>query len=254
MRRRAALVAFFLAVACPAWAERVVVSLSENQIEIGSNYTGTRLALFGVITPDDQGVVRTGPLDVVVTVRGPREGMTVRQKERFGPLWINRSQQKFVAVPTVLSVATSRRLEDIATPDVRRRLRLGLTAIVEAPEMAFEGTAQEDPFRAALIRLKQREGLWSEETRGVVFVSEGFFRAAVPIAATAPTGNYDVEVLVLSGNSLVGRRNASFEVVKSGFEDRVTHLAQNRSTLYGLIIAALSLGFGWLATVIFRRD
>jgi uncharacterized protein (TIGR02186 family) len=180
--------------------------------------------------------------------------MTVRQKERVGPVWINRSQQKFVAVPTLLGVATSRPLTEMTTPGLRRRLRLGLSAIVEAPEMAFEPETEDDPFRAALIRLKTREGLWREDDRGVVFVTEGFFRAAVPIPATAPTGNYDVEVLVLSGDALVARRNASFEVVKSGFEERVSHLAQDQSTFYGLMIAAFSVGFGWLATVIFRRD
>ena len=252
---RAFLACFALLFAlAPAQAERVVVSLSENQIAIGSNYTGTQLALFGIIEQDDQAVVRTGAYDVVVTVRGPRDNMTVRQKERVGPVWINRSQQKFVAVPTLLGVATSRPLAEMTTPGVRRRLRLGLSAIVEAPEMAFEPETEDDPFRAALIRLKTREGLWREDDRGVVFVTEGFFRAAVPIPATAPTGNYDVEVLVLSGDALVARRNASFEVVKSGFEERVSHLAQDRSTLYGLMIAAFSVGFGWLATVIFRRD
>jgi uncharacterized protein (TIGR02186 family) len=253
MKAALALGALLLAAA-PARAERVVVSLSDNQVAIGSNYTGTQLALFGIIEQDDQALVRTGRTDVVVTVRGPRESMTVRQKERVGPVWINRRQQKFVSVPTVLDVSTTRPLSEIATDDVRRRLRLGLSAIVEAPEMAFEPQAEEDPFRAALIRLKLREGLWREDTRGVAFVTEGFFRASMPIPATAPIGNYDVEVMVLSGNALVARRNASFEVVKTGFEERVTTLSQNRALLYGLTIAALSLGFGWLATVIFRRD
>ena len=251
-----ALLALFLLVCAtlPTRADRVVVSLSENQIEIGSNYTGTQLALFGIIELDDKSLVLTGPTDVVVTVRGPRESMTVRRKERIGPVWINRSQQKFVAVPSVLEVAASRRLEEIASPDVRRRLRIGLSAIVEAPEMAFEQTEGEDPFRAALIRLKLKEGLWREEPRGVTFVTEGFFRSSVPIPATAPTGNYDVEVMVLSGNALVARRNASFEVVKTGFEERMTSLSQGRSLAYGLGIGALSLVFGWLASVIFRRD
>ncbi|HMO28063.1 TIGR02186 family protein [Enterovirga sp.] len=238
----------------PARAERVVVSLSENEIAIGSNYTGTRLALFGVVERDDRKPAPAATTDVVVTVRGPRESMTVRQKERVGPLWINRSQQKFVAVPTVLGVATSRPLSEIATPAVRRRLRLGLAEIVHAPEMTFEQTAEQDPFREALIRLKTKEGLWRQDMRGVVFVADGFFRAAVPIPATAPTGNYEVEVVILSGEKLVARRVASFEVVKKGFEERISYLSQDRSFLYAFLIGILSLGFGWVASVIFRRD
>lgn len=238
----------------PARAERVVVSLSENQIRIGSNYTGTRLALFGLVERDDRKPAPAATTAVVVIVRGPRENMTVRRKERMGPVWINRSQQKFVAVPTVLNVASSRPIDEIATPAVRRRLRLGLAEIVHAPEMTFEQTTEQDPFREALIRLKTKEGLWRQDMRGVIFVADGFFRATVPIPATAPTGNYDVEVVILSGEKLVARRNASFEVVKRGFEERISYLSQDRSFLYALLIGMLSLGSGWLASVIFRRD
>lgn len=253
MRAWLALFALLLALA-PARAERIVVSLSENVVAIGSNYTGTRLALYGIVERDDRRLIGKTPLDVVVTVRGPRENMTVRQKERIGPVWINRSQQKFVAVPTVLTVATSRPIEEIATPQERRRLRLGLASVAWGPEMSFEPLTGEDRFRDALVRLKQKEGLWHEATRGVLIVTDGFFRASIPLPGTAPTGNYSVEVTVLSGKKLLGQRTASFEVVKTGFEERVSQLSQDRSIFYGLAIAMMSLGFGWLASVIFRRD
>lgn len=255
MSRLAALVLAAAAlVSAPARADRLVVSLSANQVAIGSNYTGTQLVLFGVIERDSQSVSRAGTPDVVVTVRGPRESLTVRRKEALGPVWINRSQQKFVAVPTVLAVLSSRPLDEIASPAIRSRLRLGIPAIVNAPEFALDRGREDDPFRAALIRLRNREGHWSESPRGVVFVTDGFFRAQLQLPGTAPTGNYDVEVLILSEGALLARGNASFEVVKTGFEEQVTSLAQNRALLYGLGIGALSLAFGWIASVIFRRD
>lgn len=238
----------------PALAERLVVSLSANRIAIGSNYTGTQLALYGVIEPDAQTVSRAGPINIVVTIRGPREALTVRQKEALGPVWLNRSQQKFVAVPSVLNVVTSAPVTEIVTADLRKRLRIGIEAIVDAPELTFEREGEEDPYRRALVRLKTREGLWSENGRGVVFVTPNFFRARLPLPGTVPTGNYDVEVLLLSGDALLSRRNASFEVVKTGFEEQISGIAQDHGILYGLAIAALSLAFGWTASVIFRRD
>ncbi len=235
-------------------ADRLVVSLSANQVAIGPNYTGAQLVLFGVIERDSQTASRVGVTDVVVTVRGPRETLTVRQKEAFGPVWINRSQRRFVAAPAVLGVLSSRPLEDVASPTIRARLRLGVDAIVNAPEFSLDRARENDPFRAALIRLRTRDGLWTESARGVVFVTEAFFRAPLSLPGTAPTGNYDVEVLVLSEGALLTRGNASFEVVKTGFEEQITAVAQDRALLYGLGIAALSLAFGWIASVIFRRD
>ena len=60
--------------------------------------------------------------------------------------------------------------------------------------------------------------------------------------------------MLLSDGAVVSRRSSSFEVAKSGFEDQVTAAARDHSLLYGAGIAGLSLLFGWIASVIFRRD
>lgn len=241
------------AAASPAQAEpRLVLSLSASQVQIGSNYTGAQLVLFGVIE-DGRTSPEGQPYDVVVTVRGPRETVSVRRKDPVGPIWINRAQQKFAAVPSVLIVLSSRPVGEIASPAVRQRYRLGLDAIVGAPEITLGSDVGAD-FRGALVRILAEEGLWGENRRGVTWVTPTFFRAPVPLSGTAPTGNYEVEAVLLSRGSLVARRSASFEVVKTGFEERITALAEQHSLLYGLGIGALSLAFGWLASVIFRRD
>ena len=252
-----ALAGIALAAAClcgPAAAERLVLSLSSHQIAIESNYTGSQLVLYGLIERDGQSGDRSGDLDVVVTVRGPRESLTVRRKEALGPVWINRAQEKFVAVPAVLGVFASRPVEEIADQAARNRFRLGLQAIVQAPEFALDPGGADDPFRAALIRLKTRDRLWRTSERGVAFVTGGLFRAPLPLPGTAPTGSYDVEAALLSDGVVIARRETSFEVVKAGFEEQVTSFAQDRGLPYGLFVATLSLGFGWIASMIFRRD
>lgn len=257
MRRQALLFAAVSAAAAstaPVRAERLTVSLSTHRVQIESNYTGAQLVLFGVIERDGQSVGRPGGFDVVVTVRGPRETLTVRRKEPVGPVWINRSQRKFVAVPAVLGVFGSRPLEEVADPAIRRRLRLGIEGVVTAPDFAADLGPGGDAFRQALVRLKRREGLWSEEDRGVTFVTGDVFRAPLPLPGIAPPGNYDVEVVVLSQGVAVGRTESGFEVAKAGFEEQVATAARDRALPYGLGIAGLSLMFGWLASVIFRRD
>lgn len=255
MRRLARLAAALAALAPgTAAAERLVLSMSANEIAIGPNYDGAQLVLYGIIERDSQSVSRGDPLDVVVTVRGPRTSLTVRQKEGLGPIWINRSQQKFVAVPAVLEVVSSRPIGEVASPAVRAKHRLGIEEVANGPELSLDRGGEDDPYRAALVRLKRRDGLWSESERGVTFVTPGFFRARLPLPAVAPTGNYDVEVVLLAGDAMLSRRNASFEVVKSGFEEQITTWSQERALTYGLLIAGLSVGFGWIASVIFRRD
>ena len=241
-------------VGSPAKAERLVLSLSSNLVAIGSNYTGARLVTFGVIERDAQTVSRAGPYDVVVTVRGPREGITVREKEQLGPIWLNRSQQKFVQAPSFLAVLSSRALDEVASDVMRKRFRLGIRAVVNAPEFTVGRSGDEDRFREALVRLKGRERLYFDNPRGVSFVTSEFFRAAIVLPATAPVGNYDVEVSLLADGIVVSRRNASFELVKTGLEEQISEFAHDRPLMSGLITGAMALFFGWLASVIFRRD
>jgi uncharacterized protein (TIGR02186 family) len=256
--KRRALAGFGLALglcsAGPAAAERLVLSLSANEVAIGSNYTGTRLVVFAVIERDSQSVARAGPYEAVVTVRGPREAITVRRKEALGPVWFNRSQQKFVQIPAFLGVFSSRRVQESMSDGLRRRLRIGIDAIVGAPEFTLDRGGEDEPFRAALVRLKGRDGLYVEDPRGVAFVTPDFFRAPIPLPATAPVGNYEVEVTLIADGVMLARRNASFELVKIGIEEQITEAARDRGLVLGLVTAAMSLLFGWIASVIFRRD
>jgi uncharacterized protein (TIGR02186 family) len=105
-----------------------------------------------------------------------------------------------------------------------------------------------------LVRLKQQEGLYQQVERGVTYLTPTLFRAAVDLPATAPPGNYEVSVRLLSGSVEISRQQTSFEVVQIGFEQRVAEFARGWGLIYGLATALAAILFGWLATIVFRRD
>lgn len=237
-----------------ARAETLIASLSSTRVAITSNYTGSSLAVFGAIERDAQTVARAGDYDVVITVRGPRQLIVVREKERMGPIWLNREQQKFPYAPAYLGVFSSKPLEEITSEPLRRRWRIGIEAIVDAPEFTLDRGGLDDPFRKALVRLRRQEELYVDNDRGVVFLAPSVFRGAVPLPATAPPGNYDVEILLFANEVILARALTSFELVKTGFEQRVGDISRDWSLLYGLATTAIAILFGWIASIIFRRD
>lgn len=260
MRRRLRRLAAGMALAALASsagiarAEQLVLSLSSQQVAISSNFTGAQLVVFGIVTRDGQSVARPGTYDVVVTVKGPREAITIRRKEPLGPIWLNRGQQKFIAVPAFLGVYASRPIAGLMPEILRHKLRIGIDAVVGASDFTLEREGRDDPFRAALVRLKARDRLYYENARGVTFVTEDFFRVPISLPATAPLGNYDIEAALMADGVVLARRNSGFAVVKAGFEEDITEFARDHATLYGLATAALALAFGWIASIIFRRD
>ena len=188
-----------LAVAHPAFAETLVTSLSSHRVLINSNYTGTSIAVFGAIERDAQSVSRASPYDVVVTVRGPRQFLTVREKERLGPVWLNQEQQKFPEAPAYLERPVLPPAREITSDVLRQRQKVGLAGDRQRARISPMTAARcDDPFREALLRLKGREGLYLEDERGVTFLTPSIFRAAIPLPAIAPPGNYDVEVMLFA--------------------------------------------------------
>jgi uncharacterized protein (TIGR02186 family) len=253
VRRAALLVASVAALlSCQrAGAETLVLSLSSHRVQITSTYTGSELVVFGVIDNERRSMSRGDPYALVVTTIGPPASTVVREKVRFGPIWVNLRQQKFFEVPTTLSVIGSHPLADITTPQLRRRFGIGIDALLDpgGVDQLYDGR-----FRKALIRLKAEAGLYTENDRGVTFMTPSIFRASIPVPATAPVGPYEVRVSLFSGGVELARETTSFEVGKVGFEQYVAGAAHQHAVLYGCLTAAIALFFGWLASVIFRRD
>ena len=252
--RRALAVCFALIVA-PAQAETLVASLSTERIAITSNFNGATLVVFGAIERDAGAPPRTAGYDVVTTVRGPRGAVTVREKKRWGPFWFNMESRKYIATPAFLAVAANRPLDQIATQDARRDFLLGVDTLVSAQGDRTKAIDADEPaFRAALIRIRRAQGLFTEKSDGVRFLTPTIFRAAARIPGTVPLGAYAVDVAVLADGVQIARSTMSFAVEKSGAEDEIADASRSRPLQYGLAVAAMALLFGWIASLIFRRD
>jgi len=258
----AALAAFIaLAAADTARAEGLVISLSNHQVMITSNYTGSQITLFGAVQRDEQTIARTTGYDAAVIVRGPRvDAVTVRRKERLGPIWINRTQQTFADIPRYLAILSSRPLDELTSELMRMRLQLDLDPTIAPSSESGESGALLQPrdappeYAEALVRLRMQEGQYFEIGRGVTFITPMIFRAAIPLPAGAPPGNYEVETLLFSDGVQLSRDITNFELVKTGFEQRVAVWAETRAAAYGLLTVLMAMFFGWIASVIFRRD
>jgi uncharacterized protein (TIGR02186 family) len=237
-----------------ARAEALISSLSTHRVLIGSNYTGAQIAIFGSVEREGRTVARADPYDVVITVTGPRRRLMVREKDRRGPFWLNNEQRRFVDAPSFMATFTTRTIAEMGSEEDARRLGIGIRHKLLPGGAAQSNDPGEARFTDALIRLKGQDRLYSETERGVTFLTPSLFRARLELPANAPTGNYEVTIDLLVGQVELARQQTSFEVVQIGFEQQVANFARSWSFTYGLVTALTAIFFGWLATIIFRRD
>jgi uncharacterized protein (TIGR02186 family) len=245
-----------LCALAPARAEKIVSSLAQHQVFITSQFVGLDLVLFGTVEPDEKSSPLRDRYDLVVTVTGPRESQVTRRKERILGIWVNAASREFVDVPSYLAVLSTRPYEDFAGQDLRRRLQLGLerTMLPQMINNDLADVARDDPFRQAFLRLKTQRRLYVERTSGVTFLTPTLFRTTIPLPATVPVGNYEVDLKLFADGAMVARSTSAFEIVKVGFEQFVATSAQHHGMLYGLATVMFALMTGWFASVVFRKD
>jgi uncharacterized protein (TIGR02186 family) len=257
MKRLALLaIAALCAGATPAAAERLVVSLSNHRVAVTSNFVGEDLVLFGAIEPDPNGALRTSRYDIVATVSGPPQTLRTRRKARVLGIWVNVDSREFIRVPAYLAILANRPMAEITHVEQARRLQVGLDNFLLTQRVGpdFADTVRDDPFRAGFVHLETQAGLYNERATGVTFLTPTVFRAAIPVPANAPVGNYAIEVKLFANGALVTRTTSAFEISKTGVEQYVANAAVNHGLLYGLATALLALLTGWFASVVFRRD
>jgi uncharacterized protein (TIGR02186 family) len=254
--RIAAVAASIGATAMPASAEKLVTSLSAHRVMITSNYTGVDLTLFGIIETDASSVGRSGSYGLVVTVTGPRQPVITWRKERILGIWANAQYRRFAEPPSYLAILANRPLDEMASAETQRRLQIGL-AQFQLPQQLGGGIfdpAENDPFRAALVRIKRAQGLYREQTNAVTFLTPNLFRTSITLPANVPIGEYEVDVKLFAAGTMVAQETTAFEIIKAGFEQFVANAAHDYGILYGFVTMLLALFTGWLGSIIFRRD
>ena len=110
-----------------------------------------------------------------------------------------------------------------------------------------------EPFRQALIRHKQQEGLYGETPAGVEFLSPSLFRVHVPVPATVTRGQYNAEVYLFRDGNVISAQSTPLFIDQTGLERRLFNLAHESPLLYGLFAVLMAGTLGWLSSVLFRR-
>ena len=245
MARRIVLAASFLLcfwVSSPVFPQQAAtVTVAPSRVVIGLFYGGQQVSVRAAL-PED--------CDVVVRVSGSSQDLKLKRKGRqAGILWMNVGEVEYRAVPSLLMVRSSRPLENLCSIKALEELGLGYQAL----ESRAVPTDEPDAKRlfGEMVRLKEREGLYSSKPEGIRFspLGQGFHEASASffLPPKAPPGNYSVDVFAFrhGQGTLVG--SGSFDLDFSPPTAFISHMARNHGFLYGCLAAIIAILAG-LAT------
>ncbi len=231
-------------------AEELVSTLSDEEVEIRSDFAGSRIVVFGAITVKG-GISEDPDYEVAVVVEGPRNDVITRRKDRRFGIWVNASSRRFYNVPSYYAVHLSENYSAVASEEQLRQYRLGLR------NLNFYRSAYDSDDRAfadALIDIRRGQGMFTELPDAIGFLAPNVFRTTFRLPSVVPVGTYRVSVYLFRDEVLVAAKVQNLKVAKRGFSDRIATFAVERSLPYGLAVLVIAVFTGWLAGFIFKRN
>ena len=227
----------------------LVPEVSQHEIQVQQGFTGTELLLFGAIL-DPSGTRAGRDYDIVVVLKGPTQAVRLREKQKIAGIWINADSTALRSAPSFFAVASSRPIDKIVDDRTAAIYELGLNWLQLSPIGAIDPEEQAR-FSAGLVDLRQRQGLFSEHSDGVVVSEQVLYQARINLPSSVQTGTYTAETFAITKGRVIASATAKVEVRKIGFERFVAQFAEHQSLLYGLLVVAFSVGMGWLAGRLF---
>ncbi|MEM6759294.1 MAG: TIGR02186 family protein [Pseudomonadota bacterium] len=238
-----------LFLACPAYAEEVVLGLSQDEIAITTSFDGSEILIFGAVKREAP-IPAGPPLQVLVTVAGPSEPVTVRRKSRRFGIWVNTDAVEVDAAPSFYAVAASGSFGDVLrdTEDLRHQISIPRAIRSVGAPMNISDAAN---FSDALIRIRTDSGLYQAMEHHVVVDDQTLFRARIALPAALTEGDYATRIFLTRGGTVISSYETAIDVRKVGLERWLFNLSREQPFWYGLMSLAIAIFAGWGASAAF---
>lgn len=238
----------FCLVALPLRAEEVVADLSQSRISITTDFDGSEILIFGAVKRETP-IANDSPLQVLITVEGPSEPLTVRRKDRRFGIWINTDAVEVDGAPSFYAIATSAPWSAVISDVEDLRHHISIPRTVRSVGATITGSQN---FTEALIRIRSAQELYQSNIGAVRFDEQTLFSTSVRLPANLHEGDYRARFFLTRDGAVLDTFVTEIDVQKVGLERFLFRLSRDKPLIYGIMSLAIAIAAGWLASAAFR--
>jgi uncharacterized protein (TIGR02186 family) len=241
----------------PGAKESLEADVSARNIAVTSAFNGTEIVVFGAVDGSQQPSAESGYYDIIIVVEGVPSRTVVRRKSNVAGLWLNTSSVIFDNVPSYYAVASNRPIDEIASEEFRQLHGIGLKHLKFTPAVGQSvPLSNEDikQYRDAVVRLKERGGLFTENAFSAAFTGKSLFRASVLLPANVTVGPFVTHVYLFREEKNLTKVSIRHTLGREGLEYYLHAFAYRLPTTYGFATVGLAVAAGLLASAAFRKQ
>ena len=240
----------------PGAKESVQADVSARNVSVTSSFNGIEIVIFGAVDNSQQPSAESGIYDVLIVVEGVPGRIVVRRKNNVAGLWLNTSSATFDVVPSYYAIASTRPIDEITSEEFRTSHGVGFQHLRFMPAFGqTQALSTEDlkEFRQAIVRLKEKQGLYIQDNFRVAFIGRSLFRATIELPANVTVGPFDTRVYLFREEKLLSQYSVRLNLEREGLERHLHRFAFGYPTLYGLFTVVIAIAAGLIASTVFRK-
>ena len=221
----------------------------KEKVAITATFDGSQILLFGAVKRDKPAPL--GNIQVIVTIAGPSEPISVHRKSKVFGIWMNTDTVEVDAAPRFYAVATSSDFSSTIndTEDLRYKVSIPRAIrAVGAPMDVLDAAS----FSDAVIRIRSDQGLYQLLENTVDIDEQTLFRTSIEMPADISDGDYTARVLLTRGGNVIDEFTTIIDVRKVGLERFLFNMSRENPLAYGLMSIAIAIFAGWAASLLFR--
>jgi hypothetical protein len=231
----------------PAWA--LTTEVTPQNIPINIMYHGAQVSVKGESDTNDDLIIKISsePADAHMKFKGKAAGL----------FWMKMGDISFEHVPTVYLLYSSSDLDSLLQKNERLMEGIGFESIKAGAKM--ETSADDmDPDRwiAEFIKFKKAEKLYEIEEGAITTArgnNGGKYQLDIKWPYQAAPGTYTIEVLAVREGRVVDRAETSLTVARTGIVEKLSNLAFNHASIYGIISIVVAMAAGFAVGALFKK-
>lgn len=224
---------------------------NHDHINIDFFYHGSSVSIRGVSDPGT---------DLVIKITSEGGHHSLRQKGKVGVLWMNVGTLKFEHVPSLYFLQSTKKIDDILSPEEQLKYGLGYKALAEESEITPlknpKDPMEKEKWFTEFLKYKEASKIYSVEAGKISLTQKDgkqnyYIMMDWPYQATP--GDYLVSVYAVKDMKVVEQAQSKVVVQQVGVIKSLAGMAKNNGAFYGFISVLAALGAGFGVGLIFRK-
>jgi len=229
-----------------ALAEQTFFDLSEEKIEIRTNFKGKEIVIFGLTNPY---------LDTILTIKGPGEDTKVNKKEKLFGFWFNTKKIIYKNLPNIFFIASSSPINEILNIETIIKKSLDfeemINNIITQRDFNFNEKNKFETWNKEMINIKKDLQLYKEYKLEII--DDRLFQAKIFFPIKTAPGAYEVKIYQINNKVVVSEKTKTITIKKTGLGNFIYNFANDQSASYGILCIIIAVFAGLTAATIFRR-